>query len=61
MHEYIWHPKGHDWETLLLIEAHQKYEALWNRALGWIDQFREGLKMRPVKDAEFKKRFMDRG
>lgn len=60
-HEYIWHPKGYDWETLLLIEAHQKYEALWNRSLRWIDQFREGLRMRAVKDAEFKKRFMGRG
>lgn len=57
-HEYIWHPKSHSWETLLLMEAKDKFDAFWRRAEKNIDTYREGLRLRTDKDMEFKKRYM---
>lgn len=57
-HEYIWHPEGYDWDTLLLVEAQDKFSAAWRRALQNINTFREGLRLRAVRDMEFQKRFM---
>ncbi|MFW6383317.1 MAG: hypothetical protein ACOCZQ_01595, partial [Nanoarchaeota archaeon] len=57
MHEYLWHPKAYGWDTLLLLDAHEKYEKLWNEALKNIDKFRQGLKLREKKDREFKERY----
>ena len=57
-HEYIWHPKGMNWDSLLLVEAHTKFQALWKRALANIETYTEGLKLRAKKDAEFQKRFL---
>ncbi len=57
-HEYIWHPSGYRWDSLLLIEAHTKFQAMWERALVNIETYREGLKLRKHKDKQFRKRFM---
>ncbi len=57
-HEFIWHPEGLDWDTLLLIEAHEKFQGAWQRALVNIDGYRNGLRMRAKKDQEFLKRYM---
>lgn len=60
MHEYYWHPDNFGWETLLLMEAQEKFQKLWERALRNIDKYREGLRLRSQKDKEFKKTFFNR-
>jgi len=57
-HEYIWHPDNLDWDTLLLIEAQEKFQSNWRKAIENIGRFREGLRMRNEKDAAFRERYL---
>ncbi len=57
-HEYSWHPDNHNWDTLLLIEAHDKFQSLWQRALRNVASYKHGLTLRERKDTEFKKCFL---
>ena len=60
-HEYIWHPGGWDWLALLFVEVQEKFQRAWKRAEGFINMYREGLRMRQTKDKQFKQRYMKDG
>jgi len=55
-HEYYWSEGGHDFDVLLLQEARRKYCELAGRAEANIRRFKQGLKLRAVRDAEFRRR-----
>ncbi len=56
-HEYHWSEEGHGFDVLLLREATSKFRNLYLRAEQNIVRFREGLRMREVRDREFRERF----
>jgi hypothetical protein len=58
-HEYIWHPGGWDWSALLFVEVQDKFQRAWKRAEGFINMYREGLRMRETKDKQFRSRYMN--
>ena len=55
-HEYYWSEDGHAFDVLLLQEARRKYDELAERAEANIRTFKQGLKLRAVRDAEFRRR-----
>jgi hypothetical protein len=56
MHEYYWSEEGHPFDVLLLREAHGKYNELVKRAEANIATYKQGLKLRARRDAEFRRR-----
>ena len=56
-HEYIWHPLGWHWSALLFAEANDKFQRAWRRAEQSIEQFSEGLQLRPQRDPLFMDRY----
>ncbi len=56
-HEYHWSEEGHGFDVLLLREANRKFRSLYRRAEQNIVRFREGLRLREVRDREFRERF----
>ena len=58
MHEYIWHPKGFDWDTLQLIELQNRFNICWGKTIQTIEKYRDGIKMRKTKDKQFQEKFM---
>ena len=55
-HEYYWSEEGHGFDVLLLREAWRKYRRLYERAEENIQRFREGLRLRAVRDRQFRER-----
>lgn len=55
-HEYHWSEEGHPFDVLLLREATRKFRDLYQRAEQNIVRFREGLRLREVRDREFRER-----
>lgn len=56
MHEYYWSEEGHSFDVLLLREAHGKFNDLVKRAEANISTYKQGLKLRARRDAEFRRR-----
>jgi hypothetical protein len=56
-HEYLWSEEGSGWDARLLREAARKGDRLRGRAEENIVRFREGLRLRAVRDREFRERF----
>lgn len=54
-HEYYWSEDGHAFDHLLRQEARRKYDELAERAEANILTFKEGLRLRAVRDAEFRR------
>ncbi len=59
-HEYLWHPSGWHWSTLLFAEANDRFQRTWKRAESAIDLYGEGLQLRAEKDAAFQERYATR-
>lgn len=55
-HEYLWSEEGHGFDVQLLREAARKFERLRRRAEENIVRFREGLRLRVVRDRELRER-----
>ena len=55
-HEYYWSEEGHGFDVLLLREAWRKYRRLYEHAEENIQRFRQGLRLRAVRDREFRER-----
>jgi len=54
-HEYYWSEDGHSFDVLLRREAQRKHQELVERTEANILTFKEGLRLRAVKDAEFRR------
>jgi hypothetical protein len=57
VHEYTWNDVGSSWEANLLLQAKEANDDFWCRSTQRIAMYKEGLTLRTVKDAEFKRRF----
>lgn len=55
-HEYHWSEEGHSWDFLLLREATRKARRLWRAAEENAVRFRQGLRLRAVRDRAFRER-----
>ena len=55
-HEYLWSEEGHGFDVQLLREAARKFERLRQRAEENILRYREGLRLRAVRDRELRDR-----
>lgn len=59
-HEYYWTEEGHSFEVELLREPMRKLERMVARAEADIVRFKEGLRLRAVRDAEFRRQHAGR-